>query len=102
MTRLKALSVFSFGLFLSGCNNQVASFIKNAEIKAPPIISTTPVSGDGAIMVKITPGQVSATAANGALVGSITSTERSFSAGADMSMTLTMSRERGTFTTDLQ
>ena len=82
---------------LSGCNNSVTDFVKTAKpnnFDPPSMAPPATITYDGTMALKVSPGRMSASDTNGAVIGYVTPTKKSFSAGSDMAVSLTMSGSR--------
>lgn len=87
-------SLILLGLvLLSGCNAAITDFVKGTR---PVNFEQPSLAVDSPMAIKVSPGHVRAvsTGAPGAMEVSVTATNRTFSAGTDMSAQLTLSRTR--------
>ena len=76
---------------LSACKNQLQDYVKSTKpsnFDQPSTAENSPMS------LKVSPGRMSASATNGAIVGAVTPTNRTFMAGSDMAVSLTIHRTR--------
>ena len=82
-------------LSTSACNQAIKDYVSGATpselIKNEP---PTKAEENAPMSLKITPGKFKGSSANGSIQGTITATNKKFSAGPDMSVSLTISRTR--------
>jgi hypothetical protein len=80
---------------LTACNAPVTDFVKGAK---PGNLTPTPstvTANNGPMALKVSPGKLDATAADLAVIGNVTATNRKLSGGG-ISMQITLSRGRVT------
>lgn len=85
----------SIAICLTGCDKTVEGFVNQA-VSIPSTVSEDQpfVQGNGTMLLKVSPAKVQISDVNGAITGHVSLTNRTYAAGADMAVNLTINRNR--------